>query len=136
MDPVRRAPELFELPTIREPRGNLAVLEGLDLPFAVGAVAWRYPAPGPARRDGHATVDAAELVVAVSGSFDAVLHDGFAESSFTLNRPNRVLYVPPRHWCELRNVSANAVVLLVSEGESDGSDAVASFEAFLGIVRP
>ena len=47
------------------------------MPFDIKRVYYLYDVPGGADRGGHAHKELEQLIVAISGSFDVVLDDGF-----------------------------------------------------------
>lgn len=119
MDEVR----LIELPRHLDPRGNLAVAEELaQVPFKIERVHWIYDVPGGGERWGHAYRTNAELIVALSGSFDVAVENGGSPRTFTLNRSYIGLYVPPLTWRSLCNFSTNAVALVLSSQPYDEND--------------
>jgi hypothetical protein len=88
-------PRLINLPKITDPRGNLSFIEeDTHVPFKIKRVYWIYDVPGGEHRGGHAFRETEELIVALSGSFDVVLHDGEKERHFMLNRSYYGLLVP------------------------------------------
>ena len=122
--------KIITLPKIEDPRGNLSVIEGNTIPFAIKRVYFLYDVPSGAERGGHAHKQQQEFIVAVSGSFEVVLNDGIGETVHRLFKPNEGLYVPINTWRELRNFSAGAVCLVVSSAEFDENDYIRDFEAF------
>ena len=89
MDKVRT----IDLPKIVDPRGNLTVAEEMkNVPFDIARVYWTYDVPSGERRGGHAHRTCEEVVVAVSGSFDVEVFDGYEHQTFHLNHPYQGLY--------------------------------------------
>ena len=128
---VNNAPRLIELPKIKDPRGNLTVIEsGMNVPFEVKRNYWIYDVPSGMWRDGHAFKTQEELIVSLSGSFDVVLNDGTGEKTFHLARPQIGLYVPPMTWRHLDNFSTNSVALVLSSTHYDADDYIEDFELF------
>ena len=128
---VNNAPRLIELPKIKDPRGNLTVIEsGMNVPFEVKRNYWIYDVPSGMWRDGHAFKTPEELIVSLSGSFDVVLNDGTGEKTFHLARPQIGLYVPPMTWRHLDNFSTNSVALVLSSTHYDADDYIEDFELF------
>ena len=128
---VNNAPRLIELPKIKDPRGNLTVIEsGMNVPFEVKRNYWIYDVPSGMWRDGHAFKTQEEFIVSLSGSFDVVVNDGTGEKTFHLARPQIGLYVPPMTWRHLDNFSTNSVALVLSSTHYDADDYIEDFELF------
>ena len=79
---------------------------------------------------GHANKEFNEAVVALSGSFDVYVHDGEIGQSFTLNKPDACLYIPPMVWRKFGNFSTNSVVFVVSDKPNDEENRIADFAEF------
>ena len=106
--------ELLNLPKILDERGNLSFLqEGKQVPFPIKRVYWIYDVPGGELRGSHAFRETDELIVALSGSFDVVLHNGEEEMKFSLNRSYYALFLPPKR-CTTK---ANQASLLHPRGQ-------------------
>ena len=123
--------ELIELPKILDKRGNLSFFENSNqIPFDIKRTYWIYDVPGGKTRGGHAFVASHELIVALSGSFDIVLHDGVKEVKYSLNRSYVGLYVPNLIWRHLENFSTNSLALIVSNISYNNQDYIRDFDAF------
>ena len=82
-------------------RGNLSFLESnKHVPFEIKRVYYLYDVPCGATRGGHAHKALEQVVIALSGSFDVILDDGFRKKKYFLNRPHYGLYIPPGVWRE------------------------------------
>jgi len=121
---------IYTLPKIEDPRGNLSVIEKDIIPFAIKRVYFLYDVPSGAERGGHAHIEQEACIIAVAGSFEVVLNDGDSEEVFFLNKPNIALHVATKVWRELRNFSAGSVCLVVSSGEFDEADYIRDFNDF------
>ena len=120
------------LPKILDRRGNLSVIEQLkQVPFKIERAFWIYDVPGDSVRGGHAFCETEEFVVALSGSFDVVLHDGNKEQVFHLNRSYYGVFVPKMVWREMRNFSTNAVALVVTSTIYCEDDYIMDFDEFV-----
>lgn len=124
-------PKLITLPKILDPRGNLSfVEEDTHLPFKIRRVYWIYDVPGGEYRGSHAFINTDELIIALSGSFDIILHDGKKEVSFSLNRSYYGLFVPRMMWRKLENFSTNSLALIIASTDYSESDYIRDFETF------
>lgn len=123
--------KILGLPKIEDPRGNLSIIEQIkQIPFEIKRVYWIYDVPGGKNRGGHAYKENEEFIVALSGSFDVVLHDGENEQKFQLNRSYFGLYVPKGMWRTMTNFSTNSLALVLSATEYDEHDYIVDFEEF------
>lgn len=128
---------IVELPVIPDRRGNLTFVEGGNhLPFEIARTYWVYDVPGGAHRGGHAYRQLEELVIALSGSFEATVDDGVQRSTFTLNRGYVGLYLPRMTWRTLSHFSTNAVCMCLASAPYDESDYIRSYAEYLDLVAP
>jgi len=126
---------LINLPKIEDPRGNLSVIEKDIIPFEIKRVYYLYDVPSGAERGGHSHKEQKEFLIALSGSFDVILHDGKQEKSITLNKPNQGLLIETGIWRELKNFSSGAVCLVIASDVFSEEDYIRDFEEFLASVR-
>ncbi len=122
----------IELPKIDDPRGSLTFVEGRNhVPFDIARVYYLYDVPGGAERGGHAHKGLHQLIVAMSGSFDVVLDDGYEKKRFHLNRSYYGLYVCPMIWRELDNFSSGSVCMVLASNRYDEADYYRDYNDFL-----
>ncbi len=127
---------IIELPKIAEPRGNLTFVEGSNhIPFDIKRVYYLYDVPGGAERGGHGHKALHQLIIAMSGSFDVVLDDGYEKKRFHLNRSYNGLYVCPMIWRELDNFSSGSVCMVLASNIYEESDYYREYAAFTNAVR-
>ena len=112
--------------------GNLTVVDnGVELPFDVQRTFYIYDVPGGAERGGHSHYLCQEFIIAISGSFDVTVDDGFSCKTHTLNRPYQGLLVVPGIWRTLHNFSSGSVCLALASHHFDEEDYVRSYEKFV-----
>lgn len=122
---------LVDLPKILDERGNLSFFEEENqIPFKIRRAYWIYDVPGGEFRGSHAFKDTEEFIVAMSGSFDVVLHDGEKEVKFSLNRSYYGLYVPKLTWRRLENFSTNSLALVTASKRYDEKEYIRDFNHF------
>jgi hypothetical protein len=124
-------PELVKLPKITDLRGNLSfVEEDSQLPFRIRRVYWIYDVPGGEKRGSHAFRETQEMIVALSGSFDVVLHDGTQEYRYSLNRSYYGVLIPKMMWRMLENFSTNSLAVILASTDYSPSEYIYDFEEF------
>ncbi|UZT99710.1 FdtA/QdtA family cupin domain-containing protein [Chryseobacterium fluminis] len=129
-------PRLISLPKIYDKRGNLSFFEHPDqLPFEIQRTYWIYDVPGGEVRGSHAFREQQEFIIALSGSFDVVIHDGDEEQRFSLNRSYYGLYIPKMYWRRLENFSTNSLALIVSDKSYTEHDYIRDFEEFKKLLN-
>ncbi len=127
---------LIQLPRIPDDRGNLSFIESeAHIPFEIRRVYWIYDVPGGEIRGSHAFRDQDEFIVAISGSFDVVLHDGTKESRFHLNRSYKGIFVPRMTWRTLDNFSTNSLCMVLSSTSFDEADYIRDFNEYLNLKK-
>ncbi len=127
---------IIELPKISDPRGNLTFIEAnRHIPFDIRRTYYLYDVPGGAERGGHAHKELHQLIVAMSGSFDVILDDGWEKKRYHLNRSYYGLYVCPMMWRELDNFSSGSVCMVLASNYFDNDDYYRDYEHFVKIVK-
>lgn len=123
--------KIIDLPKIPDDRGNLSFVEsGNHIPFEIRRVYWIYDVPGGETRGGHAYRENCEFIIALSGSFDVLLHDGKKEKRYHLNRSYYGLYVPKLVWRSMENFSTNSLAIVLASATYQASDYMREFAEF------
>lgn len=128
--------KIIDLPKILDKRGNLSFIESNNqIPFKIRRVYWVYDVPGGEYRGGHAFQDNAELIVALSGSFDVTLDNGVVKETYSLNRSYTGIIVPKLYWREIDNFSTNSLALILSSTDYNEEDYIRDYNTFLKEVK-
>lgn len=126
----------IDLPKIQDHRGNLTFIEaGRHAPFEFRRVYYLYDVPGGAARAAHGHKALHQLMIAMSGSFDVTLDDGFEKKTFHLNRSYFGLYIPPMIWRDLDNFSSGAVCMVLASDYFDEADYYRNYDDFIRAAR-
>lgn len=123
--------QLLEIPVVEDLRGNLGFVQDGFLPFEFKRIYYLFDVPSNAFRGGHSHVHQQEVLIALSGSFEVVLHDGYEKKSFLLNKPNIGLHITTGIWRELQNFSSGSVCLVIAQNNFDETDYIRDFDEFL-----
>lgn len=128
--------KLLDLPRICDPRGNLTFIEsGSQIPFDIERIYYLYDVPIGAERGSHAHKALEQLIIAISGSFDVVIDDGYSKKRIHLDRSSLGLYICPRIWRELDNFSSGSVCMVLASQIYDERDYIRNYNEFLEAVR-
>jgi hypothetical protein len=131
-----KAPGILQLPKILDERGNLSFFQNAQpIPFEIKRTYWIYDVPGGEQRGGHAYRTLQEFVVALSGSFEVVLHDGREEKRFLLNRSYYGLYIPKMIWRHMENFSTNSLALIVADQDYNEAEYIRDFPTFQSLKQ-
>lgn len=122
--------KIIDFPSIKDARGNLAVVEKNTLPFDFKRVYYLYDVPSNSYRGGHAHICQREVLVAISGSFEVVLKHDNQETTVFLNAPDRGLLIDKMVWRELKNFSSGSICLVMASDEFDEADYIRDWETF------
>ena len=128
--------KILEMPKISDVRGNLTFIEGgRQVPFDIKRVYYLYDVPGGSDRGAHAHLNLHQFIVAMSGSFDIVLHDGKEEKRFHLNRSYFGLYLCPKIWRYLDNFSSGSVCMVLASDFYTEDDYIRDWDSFKALTQ-
>jgi hypothetical protein len=128
--------QMIALPKITDPRGNLTFIENnRHIPFAIMRVFYLYDVPGGEARAGHALKKCHQFILALSGSFDVTVDDGFQSKKFNLSRSYYGLYIPPLTWRVIDNFSSGSVCMALASENYDEDDYYREYNEFLEAVK-
>lgn len=126
---------LIDIPQITDSRGTLCFAQWKDLPFEPQRVFWIYGVGQGQTRGGHAHSLCAEVVFPVCGSFDMFVDDGQTHEVVRMDSPARGIFIGKGVWCELRNFSPDAVVVVLASCEYMKDGYINDYEEFVRWVK-
>jgi hypothetical protein len=119
-----------ELPSHRRDDGEVIVAEaGTGVPFAIARL-FVLRAPQGAERGRHAHKLCSQFIICSNGAVDIVLDDGVARQTFTLNRGNRALLVPPMIWNTVVFRAPETIVSVLCDRPYEADDYVRDYVEF------
>lgn len=127
--------QFLNFPVVEDVRGNLAFIQNDILPFEFKRIYYLFDVPSTAFRGGHSHINQHEILIALSGSFEVVLDDGFEKSTVLLNKPNIGLPIATGIWRELQNFSSGAICLVIASDVFDEADYVRDYNEFLELKK-
>jgi dTDP-4-dehydrorhamnose 3,5-epimerase-like enzyme len=128
--------KIMDFLKITDLRGNLSVIEGVNhIPFDIKRVYYLYDVPDGSSRAGHGHKELQQLIIAISGSFDVIVDDGYQRKKFHLNRSYYGLYIPKGMWREVENFSSGSVCLVLASTLYDPTDYYRDYNDFLRAIN-
>ncbi len=126
---------VIEFPKVCDSRGNLSFVEGArHVPFSIRRIFYIYDVPGGETRGGHAHKKCAQVLTAVSGSFDLIITNGKEEESIRVNRANMGVLIPPGAWITMPNFTTGTVLLAIASEEYDEQDYIRDYDDYLRYI--
>lgn len=99
--------------------------------FKIKRVYFLYKNNPSMKRGNHAHKNLYQIIVAINGSFDITIHDGFEKKSYTLNHRSIGLKLVPGIWRELSNFSKDSVCLVLASELYDTKDYIHDWNEFI-----
>lgn len=112
--------KIMELPTYRDSRGSLTVLEKI-LPFEIKRVYYIYGCAA-GDRGGHRHKKNIQALICVKGSCVIDCDNGQAKETVLLDKPDKVLLLQPEDWHAMRDFTPDAVLLVLASEYFDADD--------------
>lgn len=126
----------IELPKIRDCRGNLSFIESnVHVPFKINRVYYLYDVPGGEERGGHAHIELQQFIIALSGSFNLHLNNGFDTQCYNLNSASKGVYMSSGVWRTITEFSTGAICLVLASDLYRESDYIRNYDDFLNYVK-
>lgn len=123
--------QIINIPVVEDTRGNLAFIQENTIPFVFKRVYYLFDVPSSAYRGGHSHKMQEEFLIALSGSFEVIIDNGFEKKLYFLNKPNVGLHIPKGYWRELQNFSSGAVCLVLNSDVFLEEDYIRDYNEFL-----
>lgn len=128
----KKSPFFIDLGTIGSSElGFITVCEeGNNFPFKIKRTYWTYFTPNNVERGGHAHKNLKQVIISVSGVIQIKTETLEGElKSFTLDRPDKGLYIENFCWREIK-FSHNAVLLCLASEVYRESDYIRDYSEF------
>ena len=83
-------------------------------------------------RGNHAHKKASQLFIPVSGKMVLSVLLGKNKKKFLLSRKTKNSFlIPPKHWCSIRFINTNSILMVVSNRYYESSDYIRNFKEYL-----
>lgn len=120
-----------ELPHHARADGEVVVAEAMaHVPFAIARL-FTVRGPLDAERGKHAHKRCVQFMICVHGAIEIVCDDGVAKTSFTLDRGNLALHVPPGIWNTVIFRKEDSVLAVLCDRPYEEQDYIRDYHEFL-----
>lgn len=131
-----RGVDLYYLPWIQDPRGDLTVGEfDGGFPFQPKRYFVVFGVCAGTLRGEHAHKVCHQFLICAQGSCSTIIDDGERRREVILDNPSVGMHVPPMTWCAQYDYSADGALLVLASEHYDGSDYIRDYDAFLDALR-
>lgn len=112
--------QMLQIPGFSDDRGSLHVLEKV-IPFDIKRVYYIHGKEGH-DRGGHRHKKSTQALICIHGRCEIYNHNGFQETVFQLDSPDKCLILAPEDWHIMRNFSNGAILLVLASTPYDVND--------------
>ena len=126
--------KLINLNNYKEVNGNLIVIEFKKKKFIPKRIFQVYAGAGKIRGK-HAHKKSQQILICNFGEIEIKSTDGKISKTFTLNKPNKALLIPPMIWCELKYKKKISILTVVTDSFYSESDYIRNFNKYLKIKK-
>ncbi len=122
---------LEPLRSYSDQRGTLVSLEsGRDVGFPIQRVYYLHDTPAAVDRGLHAHRTLQQLAIAISGACTFLLDDGSVREELRLDSSGSGLFMDVMVWHEMRDFSADCVLLVLASAAFDETDYIRDYDEF------
>ena len=111
---------IINIPTFRDERGNLIVLDEA-IPFQIKRLFYIYGVDNSAR-GGHRHHQTTQAAICIQGRCTIINHDGKTLEHIELDEPKKCLILETKDWHIMTNFSPDAILLVLANTNFDASD--------------
>jgi dTDP-4-dehydrorhamnose 3,5-epimerase-like enzyme len=126
---------LLSLAIRGDERGLLVPFEGgRNVPFELARVYTVFGTLPGVRRGFHAHRGLQQAAVAVAGGCTMLLDDGRQQRRVRLDRPDRLLTLPPMVWHEMDDFTPDCVLMVLADAPYDEADYIRDHGEFMRLA--
>lgn len=104
-------------------------------PFNIQRIFTISQVPQNETRGEHAHYKCEQFLWLVEGSIDIAVTNKDGLSAHKLDSSNRILHLPPMHWCDMSNFSIKSCLIVLASEKYDPADYISNRDEFLRLVK-
>lgn len=113
-------PEIIDLKTFTDSRGNLTVIEK-TIPFEIKRVFYIYGVDD-SERGGHRHKKTVQAAICIQGKCTIYNNNGATEEEYLLDNPSKCLIINPEDWHTMFSFSKDAILMVFASEYFDKED--------------
>ena len=113
--------ELKNIRTFSDKRGNLGVLESMDIPFEIKRLFYIYEVDD-SDRGAHRHKKTRMALICFNGSCLVKNNDGQNKEDYILDRPDKCLILEPNDWHVITDFQKGTILLVLASEHFDSDD--------------
>jgi dTDP-4-dehydrorhamnose 3,5-epimerase-like enzyme len=113
-------PELIDLKTFTDKRGNLTVIEKM-IPFDIKRIFYIYGVDDSVR-GAHRHKQTIQAAICIKGSCTIFTDNAVAKQEYHLTKPHQCLLLYPEDWHTMYHFTEDAILMVLASTEFDQSD--------------
>lgn len=122
--------------SLGDDRGELIAIENnKNIPFEIKRVYYVFNTKKNVARGFHAHRELKQIAICVSGSCKFIMDDGKVKESYTLDTPEKGLFIDKMQWHEMEDFSDDCVLLVLASDIYDESDYIRNYSDFIEMVN-
>ena len=113
-------PEILDLKTYTDKRGNLTVIEKI-IPFEIKRIFYIYGVDNSVR-GGHRHKTTIQAAICLKGSCRISNNDGHKKEEFLLDSPSKCLILFQQDWHQMHDFTKDAILMILASEYFDPND--------------
>lgn len=122
---------LSKIPLRENLPGLLGILEFSELDFVPKRLYWLSNIPHGSSRGRHAHKTLQQVFILIQGSVTIEISKGPISHDYRMTTKGEILTIPPKLWREIRESSADAIILVVCDQPYNESDYIRDYEEYI-----
>jgi hypothetical protein len=114
---------------------NISVIKNDNFPFKVKRIFYLYDIAAGGSRGSHAHKRCHQFLIALNGSFEVLLDDGFRKRRVFLNHPSSGLHIPPGIWASEVNFSSSSICLVMASMRYHEEDYIRDYSEYVELME-
>jgi dTDP-4-dehydrorhamnose 3,5-epimerase-like enzyme len=128
--------QTINLKTLSDKSGNLISLEGLkNIPFEIKRVFYIFSITKNMTRGEHAHKTSKQVAICLNGFCKFSLDNGKEKNEFTLNKPDKALYMANNVWRKMHGFSGDCILMVLASDFYNESGYIIDYNEFLNFIK-